>query len=111
MSKVAKFFLALVSVCLMTACASSGTKIDQSQVNQIVTGTTTKNQMIDTFGSPLSQTFNSDGKLVMTWFYVFVGPFGTGMKQQNLTVLFDQSEKVEKFSLTDSQNNGPRLGY
>jgi outer membrane protein assembly factor BamE (lipoprotein component of BamABCDE complex) len=58
----------------------------------------------------MSQTFNSDGKLMMTWFYVYVGPFGTGMKQQNLAVLFDQKEIVEKFSLTDSANNGPRLG-
>ena len=111
MSKVARLLLVLMSVCLITACASSGTKIEQSQVNQIVIGTTTKNQMFETFGSPMSQTFNSDGKLMMSWFYVFVGPFGTGMKQQNLTVLFDQSEKVEKFSLTDSSNNGPRLGY
>ncbi|MCY1306630.1 hypothetical protein D9M70_564990 [compost metagenome] len=101
----------LLGCVLLASCASSGTKIEQSDVDQIVIGTTTKGQMLETFGPPLSQTFNSDGKLVMGWFYVFVGPFGTGYKQQNLTVLFDQNEKVEKFSISDSKNNGPRLGY
>lgn len=106
-----KVFVALLYIAALSACASSGSRIEQSNVDQIIIGTTTKNQMLQTFGSPLSQTFNSDGKLMMTWFYVFVGPFGTRMKQQNLAVLFDQNEKVEKFSLTNSDNNGPRLGY
>ncbi|RMH85190.1 outer membrane protein assembly factor BamE [Pseudomonas sp. AOB-7] len=111
MGNLIKIAASIAFAALLSACASSGTKIEQGDVDQIEIGTTTKSQMLQTFGAPLSQTFNSDGKLMMTWFYVFVGPFGTGMEQQNLTVLFDQGEKVEKFSITNSDTNGPRLGY
>lgn len=110
MEHIIKGCLSITFAMLLSACASSGTPIEQSSVDTIVIGTTTKNQLLETFGSPMSQTFNSDGKLLMSWFYVYVGPFGTDMQQQNLTVLFDQKETVEKFSLTDSANNGTRLG-
>lgn len=110
MERIIKGFLSITFAIFLSACASSGTPIEQSSVDKIVIGTTTKDQLFETFGSPMSQTFNSDGKLMMTWFYVHVGPFGTGMEQQNLAVLFDQKEIVEKFSLTNSGNNGPRLG-
>jgi len=91
-------------------CASSGRKMEQANVQQIVVGKTTKEQMFQLFGPPLSQSFGTEGKLTMLWHYVYVGPFGTGMKQQSLAVLFDQQEKVEKYSLMDTSGNGPRLG-
>ena len=46
----------------------------------------------------------------MLWSYVHVGPFGTGMKQQTLAVLFDDSGKVKKYNLVDNNNAGVRLG-
>lgn len=94
----------------VAGCASSGTKIEQENIQQIIVGKTTKDQMIQLFGSPLSQSFGPEGKLSMLWYYVYVGPFGTGMKQQNLAVLFDQKERVEKYNLIDNIGNGVRLG-
>lgn len=94
----------------VAGCASSGRQIEQSNIQKIVVGTTTKQQMLAMFGSPLSQAYGTEGKLTMLWHYVYVGPFGTGMKQQNLAVLFDQQERVEKFNLVDSTGNGPRFG-
>lgn len=93
-----------------TGCASSGAKIDQANVAKIVIGKTTKTEMIQMFGPPLSQGFGTEGKLTMIWFYVHVGPFGTGMQQQNLSVLFDTQERVERYNLVDNPNAGPRLG-
>ncbi|TAH50522.1 MAG: outer membrane protein assembly factor BamE [Betaproteobacteria bacterium] len=101
---VAVFYLAVAG------CASSGSKIEQSAVSQIKVGKTSKYEMLALFGSPLSQSFGSEGKLTMLWHCVYVGPFGMGMEQQNLTVLFDQNDKVERYSLTDNSGNGPRLG-
>lgn len=94
----------------MMSCASNGTKIEKSNVEKIVAGKTTKTEMITVFGNPLSQSFNSDGKLSMIWFYVYVGPFGTGMEQQNLAVLFDENEVVEKYNLVDGGSNMVRFG-
>lgn len=104
-------FLAGILAAVTAGCASVGHRIDQAEVDKIVIGTTTKADMLQTFGAPLTQTFNSDGKLVMTWIYTFVGPFGMGMQQQNLAVLFDQNNRVEKYSLTNSDENSPRLGH
>ena len=102
-------FILFFSV-LMASCASSGKIIEQSNVEKIVIGETSKKDMVNMFGSPLSQSFGTDGKLSMIWYYVYVGPFGIGMKQQNLAVLFDGNEVVEKYNLIDGATNGVRFG-
>lgn len=96
-------------VILITGCASSGREMTQENLNNIIVGSTTKSQMIQTFGSPLSQSYGAEGKLTMLWHYVYVGPFGTGMKQQNLAVLFDENEVVEKYNIVNN-NDGIRFG-
>ncbi|MCL1961780.1 MAG: outer membrane protein assembly factor BamE [Desulfovibrionaceae bacterium] len=102
---------AIVAAAVTVAgCASSGRQIEQANIQKIVPGATTKDQMLAMFGPPLSQSYGTEGKLVMNWHYAYVGPFGSGMKQQILTVLFDQQEKVERFNMTDNDNAGPRLG-
>ncbi|AFQ22059.1 TPA: outer membrane protein assembly factor BamE [Pseudomonas aeruginosa] len=87
----------------LSGCASNGTPIDQADVRQIVQGQTTYDQMLERFGNPLSQSFDSDGNLQAIWFYVYVGPFGTGMEQQSLTVLFDKDNKVKRYVMTNGQ--------
>jgi len=95
---------------LMIGCASSGRQIHDTQVKRIVIGETTKDEMISMFGNPLSQGYGTDGKMTMIWNYVYVGPFGLGMKQQNLAVLFDEAERVEKFNFVNGADNGVRFG-
>lgn len=107
LSIVAAVTAAAISV---AGCASSGTKIEQASIQKIVVGTTTKDEMLQLFGKPLSQSYGTEGKLSLIWHYVYVGPFGTGMQQQNLAVLFDQKEKVEKYNVIDNTGNGVRLG-
>jgi outer membrane protein assembly factor BamE (lipoprotein component of BamABCDE complex) len=101
---------AVFSFLAIAGCASSGRQIEQTNIQKIIVGTTSKQQLIEMFGPPLSQSYGTEGKLTMLWHYVYVGPFGTGMKQQNLAVLFDQQERVEKYNLVDNTGNGPRLG-
>lgn len=95
---------------LLGGCASSGQQIDQAMVEQIQPGVTTFDQMVEMFGPPMSQTYTSEGKLMVNWMYFFVGPFGTGMEQQNMAVLFDESKNVEKFNMTNGGPGGVRLG-
>ena len=94
----------LVLLLTLFGCASRGNEISQNSVEQIVVGSTTKQEMYELFGSPLSQSYSSDGKLTMIWHYVFVGPFGLGMEQQNLAVLFNENEVVEKFNMLNTGN-------
>lgn len=101
---------AIAACVAVSGCASSGKQIDHANVAKIKIGVTSKEEMYKLFGPPLSQSFGSEGKLTMLWHYVFVGPFGTGMKQQNLAVLFDQNEKVEKYNVVDNGDGGVRLG-
>lgn len=95
---------------LLGGCASSGQQIDQAMVEQIKPGVTTFDQMVEMFGPPAAQSFSSDGKLSANWIYVYVGPFGTGMEQQGMAVLFDESKSVEKFSVSNGARGGVRLG-
>ncbi|MCO3555992.1 outer membrane protein assembly factor BamE [Pseudomonas aeruginosa] len=87
----------------LAGCASNGTPIEQDDVRQIVQGQTTYDQMLERFGNPLSQSFDSEGNLQAIWFYVYVGPFGTGMEQQNLTVLFDKENRVKRYVMTNGR--------
>ncbi|OES68053.1 hypothetical protein A7R81_03105 [Pseudomonas aeruginosa] len=87
----------------LAGCASNGTPIEQDDVRQIVQGQTTYDQMLERFGNPLSQSFDSQGNLQAIWFYVYVGPFGTGMEQQNLTVLFDKENRVKRYVMTNGR--------
>lgn len=110
MRRLAIPFITAIFFFAVAGCASSGKQIEQTNIQKIAPGSTTKQQMLEMFGPPLSQSFGTEGKLTMLWHYVYVGPFGTGMKQQNLAVLFDQQERVEKYNLVDTTDNGVRLG-
>ncbi len=105
-----KIWLALIAVLILSGCASSGREIDQNQVDQIEIGATTFDDMVSRFGPPMSQGYNGEGKIVASWIYVFVGPFGTGMEQQILAVQFDESKVVEQFNMTQGDPGGVRLG-
>lgn len=99
--------LAFCLLLALSACAHRGNEMSPDTLSKIVPGSTTRDQMVQMFGSPLSQSFGTEGKLTMIWYYVHVGPFGTNMKQQNLTVLFDQQDRVERFSLVDDVSKRP----
>ncbi|MCA4960996.1 outer membrane protein assembly factor BamE [Pseudomonas sp. Y24-6] len=106
--------LRFIAICLtalmLGGCASSGQKITPDRISQIEVGKTTVEQMSDLFGSPTSQSYGTEGKLAMNWVYVFVGPFGMGMKQQSLAVLFNEDNKVEKYNVLDAAPGGVRFG-
>jgi outer membrane protein assembly factor BamE (lipoprotein component of BamABCDE complex) len=102
-----RIITALLFVLVLAGCAHRGEQMDEDALRRIAPGVTTRAEMVQMFGNPLSQSFGTEGKLSMIWYYVHVGPFGTNMKQQNLTVLFDQQDRVERFSLVDDVNKRP----
>lgn len=86
---------------MITGCATYGQEITDAKMNSIIEGQTSRADMMATFGKPMTTTSQSDGKAVNTWAYSHVGPLGTGRKVQALSVVFDDSGKVESYSITD----------
>lgn len=100
---IKRVILSILIGILIIGCASSGKMMEQSKLDQITVGVTTKDEMVQMFGNPMSQGYNDEGKLSMSWFYVFVGPMGLGMQQQSLIALFDEQNIVEKYNVVDSK--------
>ena len=98
---IKKIIAGAVLLAALTGCATNGSKIDPEQVKQIVAGQTTYDQLVQQFGNPTSQSFSSEGNLQAMWFYIHVGPFGTGIDQQNLVVLFNEDKTVKKYSMAN----------
>src|SRR5690554_4403353 len=73
----------------IAACASSGRPIAQSNIDQIVHGETTRAELVSMFGRPMSETVNSDGSVILTWAYAYVGFAGIGTETQGLSVVID----------------------
>ena len=103
----------VVATMVVAGCASTGKEIQQADIQKIVPGTTTKDEMLTMFGPPLSQSFGTEGKMTMLWHYNYYNSFSGFMgslRVQTLTVLFDQQDKVERFNVMDNNDAGPRLG-
>lgn len=100
------------AVLLISGCASRGREISPDMAQSIVQGETTKAEMFERFGQPIGQGYTDGGVLQMTWMYVYVGYANIGSRTQMLSVLFDEQERVKKFTFTDSNPaDGVRLGH
>lgn len=100
--------LVIMALCIaLSACASSGRQMEAQSLSQIQVGQTTKDDMLAMFGTPMSQTLDTNGKLVMMWHYVKAQSYvvTTDVKQQMLSVLFDENGVVERYSLIDNVNS------
>ncbi len=72
-----KIVFALLAACLLAACATSGVKIDMSQVDQLKPGVSTIADAERLFGPPQSQTTHTDGTTMLG--------YGNGHEQMGLS--------------------------
>ena len=101
-----KFYgsLAILSLAFLIGCAySTGTQMDATTLQKIKLGTTTKAELLEWFGSPMTQALDTNGKTALTWYYGKAQTFGD-FKKQMLSVVLDTNNIVEKFTLTDDVN-------
>ncbi len=103
-------FLLVGLAIIFSGCASSGTKITQGQIDQIVQGQTTRTELLSIFGPPMSEHHNSDGTQILTWGYAYVGFAGAGTETQGLSVILGQDGKVSGFSRTGTVPPPARIG-
>jgi outer membrane protein assembly factor BamE (lipoprotein component of BamABCDE complex) len=84
-------------VALAVGCATVGRKLDESQIDQIQKGKTTKAEVLQLLGSPDQMTRNSSGTTVMMYLYAhatakpatyipIIGAFAGGANVQNQSV-------------------------
>src|SRR5690606_606175 len=93
-----RIIILLVTVMLISACASRGRPIPQSNIDQIVQGETTRSELVEMFGPPLSETVNSDGTTVLGWGYAYIGFAGIGTETQGLSVVISPDDKVVSYT-------------
>ena len=112
--------LIMLSLLLLTGCASSGNKSlqkesESSVAQKIFEEKTTKDEVRSLFGSPISTTFTDGGLEIWKYemakmsadavnFIPFVNMLGTsatGTKKE-LTVLFDDKGIVKRYSMSES---------
>ena len=92
----------LVAVFMLAACSTFGKPVTQAQLDQIQQGVTTKDDLLSSFGKPLTVTKNSDGTQIMSWGYTKVGFAGSSYSNQALSVVLDSSGKVASFTSSDT---------
>lgn len=112
--------LLALSLLLLAGCASSGNQTlkDQSEasVSQVITeGVTTQSEVKQTFGSPMETSFTDNGLEIWEYslsevsadainFVPIVNLFGSSAsgKKKDLTILFDETDVVQRYSMTSS---------
>jgi len=60
----------IVAALLLTACTSTGTKVDADQAAQFKPGVATYSEVIAKFGRPQSETLSPDGSRFVMYFYM-----------------------------------------
>ncbi|KML57029.1 lipoprotein [Burkholderia cepacia] len=110
----------LSAAALLAGCATTGNEhlenVTQSSVQaQIQQGKSTKQDIQDAFGSPNKTTFTDSGLEIWTYelahatphainFVPIVGAFahGADVRKKTLTVLFDDSGGVKKYTFSET---------
>ena len=105
----------LVFVLLLSACTSTGTKVDQEKLSAFVKGKTTYPEVIQQLGKPDQSTVNDDGTIIITYahklsaaksasFIPFVGGFiegGAGSEDITVTINFDNKSVLIGYTVSE----------
>jgi hypothetical protein len=94
----------LPAVILTTACATVGVKVDQTVLDGLQVGITTKQECLDRLGAPRATSVNSDGTSALIWSYAHANAFGVA-DSQSIHLIFDEKGilKNKTFSTTDTR--------
>ena len=104
-----------ICIIFLSGCATVGKPIQQTNVDKIQKGKTTKNEVINILGQPDGSYFEKDNKLVFyyysskvkssAWNFIpLVNIFHNEMniKNQMLSIVFSKDEIVEEYSFVNS---------
>lgn len=113
MKKPITLTLTLAAALLFTGCVTSGRKIDQTKVDQIQKGVTTRDEVKKLLGAPDQIIRDANGNTTFQYHYVratakgesfipVIGAFmgGANVQTQFFTVRFGEDNKVADFTST-----------
>lgn len=84
----------LLALCIaMPSCATVGRDFNESLVQELVVGKSTKEDAVALFGPPSSVTvtnFNDDFKEMLVWSYARAAAFSISTKGKSLMLTFDK---------------------
>ena len=113
-----------LAAAMMIGCMSSGKKIEQSKVDKLQKGVTTRAQLEQEMGPPDEVFPQENGKRMLVYRYLsakakgtsfipIVGMFagGSDTRRQTFTVIVDKGGIVEDFELTDREGEARNFGY
>ena len=95
-------FVAVIALAALIGCATSGRKITQAQLDQVVSGQTTRSELIALFGPPTSEVYSSDGSQILGWGYAHVGFMGTNTEVQGVSMVIGADGTVTGYTRTGS---------
>lgn len=108
-------YLILFVLLVLSACTSTGTKVDPEKLTTFVKGKTTYSEVVQQLGKPDQSTVNSDGTTTITYTYnqsvgeaanyiPFVGGFiegGAGSENTTVTIDFDKKSVLTGHKVTE----------
>ena len=116
-----KVILAVLFGFALSACASTGTKVDQSKLSQFEIGKSTKVDVIDALGKPDTNILKSDGtyRVIYTYSHAqvraeslipYVGLFTGGHDIETTSVIFE-FDKRQVLTSYESHQGEYGIGY
>ena len=103
-----------VSITILAACSTAGTKVDSTTVASFVKGKTTYSEVVTRLGAPTSTTHLSDGTIQAVYYYAHaqanavsfipvVGAFAGGATSEHsyTTLTFDANQVLVSYSTTE----------
>jgi hypothetical protein len=120
---ITRQFLICAAVLFLTACASAGTKIDQSKMGELKKGKSTYDDVIAMYGPPTQTVIKDDGSKMAIYYYIsaqarpesfipYIGPLVGGADSENTSVIlnFDKHDILQSY--TSSQGSiGSGTGF
>lgn len=108
-------YLSVFIVCFaLSACVSTGTKVDPAKVVQFEKGKTTYNEVIQQLGKPNQSTIDSNGIRIIVYTYVqsqmsaasfipYVGAFVGGSESESTTTMLRFTKELVLIDYTTSE--------
>lgn len=109
-----RYLFVVVTVLALTACVSSGQKVDQGKLAEFVKGKTTYDEVIQELGKPSRSTTDSEGSRTLTYSYMqiqgsalnyipIVGPLIGGSEMESTTVFlhFDENSLLTDYTASE----------
>lgn len=109
-------YLVVVMLLVLSACTSTGTKVDQGKLSSFVKGKTTYAEVTQQIGKPDESIINNDGTTTIIYkhkltadsaanYIPFVGGFiegGAGSENTTVTIDFDKKSVLIGYKVTEN---------